>query len=585
MKGAIAIGFCLVLILDWSCDVFGGPLYGPPPNGSVPSGSVPGGGYDLPEAPDGAVPTLGGPGFNGKNLSPGSDSSNSGGPAGQPVQPNLPGQTLGTPQTPTNGTAPGQTQPVSSAPTFMNGAMPNTSNPFLPNNVSPGLLSGPLENAYLQNGVPQLAAPLMSAVYRPFGLTYFQPSPFQVTPQGMVSLTGTFEVDTNINFSPNSPQVGSLYTIMPSVYYSTFDDYGYLSFLATASYVQYNTGNTPSYIDETGGVSAGTYLGPRLFVGVQDLVTNGSTPQMNGTPLGFFNGINPYYYNMANAEIGVALTPKITFVQAASDMYFDDSGYGAGIMNIQSLMSTLNFQDKTTFLSSSYIYQQGLFSEFPGFISNGVTGTAMRKLTPSTSIGVGGSASYYFYQGSPTLNFLMDSYYALLTHQLSRSTSVSLEGGWNVVSFYGGQTFQAPLVDFNLSYSGPRLGLGLNAGKFMENMNSYGIEMGPEDVEMALGYLTYRLGAKTSLFSSAGYTYYHFLNAYNYSNSFFQTLQPNVSYSGSYFIQSDGFFYKPYTWLITSLNYNLIDFATNIPNETVIDNQFIAMITFMLPFK
>ena len=467
----------------------------------------------------------------------------------------------------------------------MNGATPNTSNPFLPNNVSPGLLSGSLESAYLQNGVPQLAAPLMSAVYRPFGLTFFQPDPFQVTPQGMVSLSGTAEADTNVNFSPNSPQMGALYTITPAVYYSNFDDYGYLSFMASASYYQYISGNIPSYLNETGGVSAGTYLGTRLFVGAQDFISNGSTPQMNGTPLGFFNGINPYYDNMADAEIGVALTPKITFVQGASDLYFDDSGYGAGIMNMQSIMDTLNYQDKANFLSASYNYQQGFFSLFPSFISNGVMGTAMRKINPTTSLGGGGNAAYYFYQGSPTFNFDMLSYYGLLSHTLTRQLSVSLEGGWNVVSFYGGQTFQAPLVDFNLSYSGPRLGLGLNAGKYMENINSYGIEMGPEDTESALGYLTYRLGAKTSLFSSAGYTYYHFLNAYNYSNSFFQTLQSNVSYSGSYFIQSDGFFYKPYPWLMTSLNYNLINFSTNIPNETVIDNQFIAMITLMLPFK
>ncbi|MHB8544298.1 MAG: hypothetical protein ACYC9S_09920 [Leptospirales bacterium] len=591
MKPAALFGinvlFLSALIVSSNEIVSAGPLYGPPPNGAVVPDSVPGGGYTPPQAPDQTVPTYGSPGFNGNGTSGGNPQS-SGSPPNQAGQlnPNLPGQPGGYPgysQSPSNGTSPGQ--PVSDAPTFMNNAMPNSSNPFLPNNISPGLLSGPLENAYLQNGVPQLAAPLMSVVYRPFGLTYFQPNPFQVTPQGMVSLTGTFETDTNINFSPNQPELGSLYTISPAVYYSTFDDYGYLSFLASASYVQYDTGNISPYLDETGGVSAGSYLGTRVFVGAQDFITNGSSPQMNGTPLAFFNGINPYYYNLSDAEVGLALTPKITFVEAASDMYFDDGGYGAGIMNIQSLMSTLNFQDKTTFLSASEIYQQALFSDFPGFISNGVMGTAMRTITPTTSLGVGGSASYYLYQGSPSFNFLMDSYYGLLTHSLTRSLSVSLEGGWNVVTFYSGQSFQAPLIDLSLSYTSPRLGLGLNVGKYMENINSYGIEMGPEDVDVALGYLNYQLGAKTSLYSSIGYTYYHFLNAYNYANNFFNTLQPNVSYDGAYLDQSDGIFYKPYTWLITSLNYNMIDFSTNVPNETIIDNQFIAMVTFMWQFK
>ena len=207
-----------------------GPLYGSPPNGAVSPDSGPGGGYTPPQAPDQSVPTYGSPGFNGNGTS-GGNPQFSGSPPNQagPLNPNLPGQP-GSAQSPSNGNSPAQ--PVSNAPTFMNNAMPNSANPFLPNSISPGLLSGPMENAYLQNGVPQLAAPLMSVVYRPFGLSFFQPNPFQVTPQGMVSLTGTFETDTNINFSPNQPEVGSLYTITPAVYYSNFDDYGYLSLMA-----------------------------------------------------------------------------------------------------------------------------------------------------------------------------------------------------------------------------------------------------------------------------------------------------------------------------------------------------------------
>lgn len=93
---------------------------------------------------------------------------------------------------------------------------------------------------------------------------------------------------------------------------------------------------------------------------------------------------------MSDAEVGFALTPKVTFVQSASDMYFDDSGFGAGIYNIQSLMDTLNYKDALNFLSLSYIYQQGIISLFPGFISDGLMGSAMRMVSPTTSFGVGG---------------------------------------------------------------------------------------------------------------------------------------------------------------------------------------------------
>lgn len=597
MSKDLAFGsLVLILLLSGSKQAYAGPLYGPPPNGAASNGQVPSEGFSPPDVPTGSVPSPNSPGFNGPNN--GVSGSGSSGPEIQPnvngQQPGMNGQPNGLPFNSSNPNASGQ--PASGAPTFMNNAMPNSSNPFLPNNVSPGLLSGALENAYIQDGVPQLAAPLMSAVYRPYGLTFFQPDPFQVTPQGVVSLTGTFETDTNINFSTTNPEVGSLYTITPSVYYSNFDDYGYVGLLASASYVQYDTGNIPSYLDETGGISAGTYLGSRVFVGAQDLFLNGSTPQMNGTPMAFLNGIDPYYDNMANAEIGIALTPKITFVQAASDMYFDDSSFGAGIMNIQSLMDTLNYTDSLNFLSLSYIYQQGFFSLFPGFDSNGLSATAMRKVGKTTSLGIGGNASYYLYQQSavpsnffvPTTNspnFYMYSYYGMFNRFLTRSLSVSIEGGWNAITFYGGETFQSPLIDLNLSYTGPKLGLGINVGEYMVNMSSYGIEMGPEKIKSALGYLSYVLSPKTSFFSASGYTYYDFLNPYNYANNFFQNLQPNLSYNGSYFIQTDGVYYRPYTWLMTGLTYSLIDFATNIPTETVIDNQFIAMVTFMWNFK
>ncbi len=565
------------------------PLYGPVSPNPAGSGAIPGADVPASQAPTGAVPSANGPGFNapttGGGLTPGSASG--------PAQGALPGQAPGSPPGSTSGAPGGPTgaqNPQSEAPTFMNSAMPNSSNPFLPNNISPGLLSQPLENAYLLNGVPALAAPMMSAVYRPFGLSFFQPNPFQVTPQGSVSLTGDFETDTNINFSPNHPEMGSLYAITPAVMYSNFDDYGFLSLMASAGYYGYTTGNIPPYLDETGGFATGTYLGPRVFVGASDYVFNGSTPMMSGQPLAFFNGINSAYGNMADAEIGIALTPKITFVEAASDQYFGDEGFGAGFMNLQSLTSTLNYMDKSDYLSASYIYQQGLMSDFPSFYSNGATGTAMRQLTPTTSLGVGGNIYYYFYQNLPTLNTIMYSYYGIFSHTLNRYLTFSAMGGWNAVVFQSGENFQAPMWDVNIGFSDAKLGLGVNAGEFMENMNSYGIEMGPEKVKMAMLYLSYVITPKTSFFSSAGYTHYDFLSPAGFSNNYFGgTLQPNLSYSGSFLEQTDGLSYRPTNWLTTTLMYNLIDFTTNISNtvsnQGVIDNQFIALATFYWNFK
>ena len=590
--------FLLFFLMGGFGEVNATPLYGLAPAGSADSGAVSGADVPPNQPPSGAVPPSNGPGFNGPAsggmLAPGSSPS--------PNMGNSSGQAPGSPPsaTATSGTANGSQNPQSTAPTFMNNAMPNSSNPFLPNNISPGLLSQPLENAYLLDGVPQLAAPMMSAVYRPFGLSFFQPNPFQVTPQGSVSLTGDFETDTNINFSPNNPEMGSLYAITPAVMYTNFDDYGFLSLMASAGYYGYTTGNIAPYLDETGGLATGTYLGPRVFVGASDYVFNGSTPMMNGQPMAFFNGINSAYGNMADAELGVALTPKITFVEAASDQYFGDEGFGAGFMNLQSIMSTLNYMDYSNYLSASYIYQQGLMSDFPSFYSNGATGTAMRKLNPTTSLGVGGNIYYYFYQNLPTLNTIMYSYYGILTHNLSRNTSLSAMGGWNAVIFQDGETFQSPEWDINLGYSDAKFGIGINAGEFIENMNSYGIEMGPEKVKMAMMYLSYTITPKTSFFSATGYSEYDFLapggfssanNVFTggYATNYFPTLAPNQSYSGSFLEETDGLSYRPTNWLTTTLMYNLIDFTTNISNtvsnQGVIDNQFIAMATFFWNFK
>ena len=560
------------------------PLYGPAPSNAAGGQPVQGGDFNPPPVPDQAVPSANGPGFNGSPPGgiPGNGPSPSLSPGGgAPGQgPGGTGSAGGAP-----GTANGSPPPASSAPTFMNGALPNTTNPFLPSNISPGLISAPIENAYLLNGVPQMAAPLMSAVYRPFGLTYFQPNPFQVTPQGSVSLTGMLEEQTNINFSPTQPEAGGLYMIMPAVMYSTFDDYGYLSLLANASYFGYDTGNIPPYLDEVGGLSAGTYLGTRVFVGAQDFVFNGSSPLMNGQPMQFLNGINSSYGNMADAEMGVALTPKITFVESASDEYFGNEGYGAGFMNLQAVTSALNYMDKNDYLNASYIYQQGLFSDFPSFYSNGVSGTAMRQLNSTTSLGVGGTVFYYFYQGVPGFDTTMYSYYGIFSHALTRRLFFSGMGGWNAVVFQNGQNFQAPEWDVNLGYSDPRLGIGINVGEFMENANSFGIELGPEKVKEAMAYLSYVIGPKTSFFASAGYTEYNFLAAAPFANSFFQTLSPTISYSGTFLEGTTGVSYLPYTWMTTSLMYNIIDGTTNIPNETIVDNIFLAMVSFNWNFK
>ncbi len=430
-----------------------------------------------------------------------------------------------------------------------------------------------------------MAAPLMSVIYQPFGLTLFQPNPYQVTPQGVFSLTATGEYDTNVTFSPTQPTPGEIYTISPAVAYSNFDDYGYLSILASASYEQYDTGsNISPFVDEMGGLSWGTYLGNRVFVGVEDFISRGDTPQNIGSPLFFLSGVDPYMENTSGAEIGIALTPRITFVETANDFYFDGTAFGAGISNIQTLMQTLNFNDGVTYLSASYMYSQGIYSVFPGFISTGEMGSAYRVLSKQTSIGLGGSYTYYEYQGVPSGNFAMYSEYATLNHQFNRRLSGSLQGGWNTITLAQGQTFQSPLIDLGLTYSAPKMSIGINAGEYMENMTNYGIEMGPETTKSVMGILIRQLGAKTTLSSSIGYNQYTFLEAPQIANSFFHSLQPSQSFTGTDEIQTDMISWHAKPWLTTGLMYNLIVFSSNIPAATVVDNQFIALVSINLSF-
>lgn len=254
-------------------------------------------------------------------------------------------------------------------------------------------------------------------------------------------------------------------------------------------------------------------------------------------------------------------------------------------MNLQAIMDSLNYMDKTNYLNATYIYEVGIMTAFPNFISNGVTGSAMHKVNPTTSLGVGGSLMYFSYQGLPNLNSEIYSAYGIFSRQLTRSISFSGMGGWNVISFQNGENFQSPEWDVNLGYSGPKLSIGINAGEFIEEGTSFGIEMGPENVYEATGYLSYLIDPKIMFFSSAGYSYYDFLTAYNFSNNFFQTLQPTISYSGAFLEVTDGITYNPYQWLSTSLIYNFIEGTSNIPNENISDNIFMAMITFTWNFR
>ena len=582
----IILAIALTLLLH-PLQAFSDPLYGGPVPGT--------------EAPNQAVPTAPvGPPIVGNPQDQGSQQPDQGlfgpsqtpenSPPNNPLQGNPPGFPQGGPgqtgQPGMNGQngQPQSGQPVSQAPTFMNGTLPNTQNPFLPTGISPGTYTAPLTSLYELQGVPDLAAPLMGQIYRPFGLSLFQPNPFQVVPQGTLSLSGYFETDTNYEFSSNNPQLGSFYAITPAIAYSTFDDYGYLSAMANVSYDQYDTGNIPPYLTETGGVNAGTYLGSRIFVGLQDMTVRGETPETSGSPVNFFSGIDPYFMNLSGAEAGFALTPKISYVETAMDMYFDDSAFGAGIMNVQSLSQALNYIDKTTMLNVAYTYSQGFFSLYPDFISQTISGMAMHSLTPTTSAGVGGNDTYYEMQGDPLLNFSMLSGYGLINHTFNHNVTASVQGGYNVVQFADGQSYPGPLLDFNMTYLSGPLSLTINAGWFEENMMTYGVEMGPEDVKQVMGYIYYRISPKTSLMASGGYGIYSFFNAPGFTNNYFQTLQPAQSYYMDSITQTDQIMWNPLNWLTTSLEYNLIEFSTNLPNETVVDNQFIAMATIHFNF-
>ena len=476
------------------------------------------------------------------------------------------------------------------APTFMNGVLPNTPNPLLPNSVSPGSFSYPLTNFYEQAGFPTLAAPLMSAVFQPFGLSLIQPNPFQVVPQGMFSLTGTLEGDTNINYSPNQPQEGWLYSVSPAIAYSTFDDYGYLSVMGNIGLYEYpdNKAQIPSYLTELGSIAAGTYLGTRVFVGVQDFGERESFIYPSGSTLGFLNGINPYLMNTGEAEVGVAATPHLTFVQSAIDTYFDGSAFGIGLMNIQTLTETVNYKDYRNIVSTSYSYSMGQITAFPTFTTNTISESASHFLSPSSILGLGGSFNDFSYQNDSSLNFGMWSAYASFTRTISKSLSFSLEAGWNATQFQTGQSFSSPMLDFNFGYTSPKISLGVNAGEFQVNEQAIGVSFGPAKVEQAIGYISYNFSPKTYLSASVGYQIFDFMEASSFSapyvNPAFQNLQSNTSYNGAFLSSGGGLYWKVRPWLLSGIMFNRYEFLTNVPNSSVTDNQLIALISIQLPF-
>lgn len=522
-----------------------------------------------------------------------SNSGNGNSPAqssGSPVQGTPNESPENAPGSPSSGSQangqPGTTQQQGTqpAPTFMNGSIPGTEGPMIQNGTAPNNFAAPMAGLFQQAGYPDAAASLASAVYMPFGLSMFNVNPFQIAPAGFVAFTGAATYATNVDYASSNPTPGVFYTISPSAGYSTFDQYGFLSAFAGASLYEYTSGNLPSYLQENGSLSAGTYLGNRVYVGVREMVLRGSDLTQTGTPIGFLNGVSPYLYNILEGEIGIALTPKITFIQTANDFYFDGTSLNAGISNIQSLGETLNYRGMRNYLTGTYSYSQGSFSIFPNFISHGGSALATHSLSETTQLGAGGNYTIYSYAGGSSLSFTKGAAYGQFSHKFTPEFSASFQGGWNEIEFQDGELFQDPLININFQYVSGKGSLGINAGEFMINETNYGVELGPANVMEALAYLYYSMSPKTYLAVSGGITNYEFFKAPTFSNNFFQTLTPNGSYSAQYISQRDGVYWRARKWLLTGLAYQLIDFSTNVPQETVLDNEFIASVTLMFPF-
>ena len=160
--------------------------------------------------------------------------------------------------------------------------------------------------------------------------------------------------------------------------------------------------------------------------------------------------------------------------------------------------------------------------------------------------------------------------------------------GYNVVQFTStGQSYPGPLLDANISYTSGHFSMTANAGWFEMDNVSYGIQTGPETVKQAILAMSYQITPRTTFSTSGGYSVAQIFNVPGFSNNYFQTPQTGTasqSFNYESLNISNDLSWRPNNWLMTSLIYNIIDFSSNLPNETITDNQFIAMVSIYFPF-
>lgn len=510
------------------------------------------------------------------------------------------GNPNGTPPPPSQSGSVGSQPPapqVPAPPTFMNGILPGSGNSL--NNqegMVPAGFGGALMTNMINQGVPAEAAPLLSSVFSPFGMRLIQPNPFMVTPQGLLAFTGSEEFDTNLNDSSNNPEIGFRRDLAPSAAYTTFDDTGYLSGLYSPSWVTYDKANIQSEFNQIADLQAGSYLGQHVFAGVSDSFIRTDTPT-SGTSLGLLNGRNAFMINTLNAELAFSITPTITLVTNASDFYFDSSGGATvnpdgtistlggsliGFSNVQTLGEDIWYRNDVNALTLSYDYTQGFYSLFPGFHSStyGLNGT--RSISPVVTIGIKGSYSPYDY-GSQTLNFNQYSGAFTISDIPNTYSAYSLEAGWNGVQFQSGQTFQSPLVDLNVMYSGAVWMVDFNAGQYLRQSFAEGIAMGPLQADSAELFFLYNFTPLVYFVSEGSFGVYDYLEGVNFlqgSSLLAGTnFTPGSNFVSHFIMQSDGLFWRARQWLLTGFEYTLENTDSNIPGVGFINNRFIALVS------
>lgn len=529
----------------------------------------------------------------------------SGGPvwaASSDQNPNGPAQTTNPNNSPSaapssNGNAPTVTPPVSSAPTFMNGILPGTGNAF---NNQEGMVPTGFGGAFMSNmidqGIPAEAAPLLSAVFSPFGMRLIQPNPFMVTPQGLVAFTGSEEFDTNLNDSSNNPEMGFRRELSPSAAYTTFNDTSYISALYSPSWVTYDKADISSELNQLADLQAGSYLGQHVFAGVTDSFMRTDLPT-SGSTLGLLNGRNPFYINTLNAELALAITPTITLVTNASDFYFQSSGGAVvnpdgtistiggsliGFSNVQTLGEDAWYRDGVNALTLSYDYSQGFYSIFPGFHSSTYGLTATRAISPILNLGVKGSYAPYDY-GSQTLNFNQYNGAFTISDVPNTYSAYSLEVGWNGIQFESGQSFQSPLFDVNAMYSGAVWMVDFNAGQYLRQSFAEGIAMGPLQADSAELFFLYNITPLVYFVSEGSVGVYNYLEGVNFLQGTSlltgTSLTPGSSLVSHFIMESDGLFWRARQWLLTGFEYTLENTDSNIPGVGFINNRFIALVS------